>query len=291
LWELVSTIEKNVQTITDKYEIVLVDDGSPDNSWSVMTDIARNNPRIKVIKLSRNFGQHYAITSGLDHASGEWVVVMDCDLQDRPEEIKGMLDLAVQEKVKIILGQRIVRNDNIIKKWLSRIFYYMLSYLSGSVWDPTVANFGLYHRNVVDAIGNLREPIRFFPSMVKWVGFSMVKMPVKHSSREEGKSSYSLKKRLKLALDIILANSDKPLRIIVKLGMTISLGSALIGIFYIIKYITGDIQVLGFTSLFISIWFIGGIICSILGVIGLYIGKIFESAKRRPIYLIEEMIN
>jgi dolichol-phosphate mannosyltransferase len=289
--ELVETIERHVRPITPDYEIILVEDGSPDNSWQKTAAIAAQNPRVKAIKLSRNFGQHYAITVGLDHAAGEWVVVMDCDLQDRPEEIVNMLRLAEKEQVKIVLGQRLVRRDNLIKKYLSRLFYRLLSYFSGADWDPSVANFGLYHRDVVAAVCMMREPIRFFPSMVKWVGFPMMKMPVAHHAREEGKSTYSLKKRLKLAMDITLANSDKPLRIIVKFGMYMSLVAAAVGIYYFIKYLNGSIEVLGFTSLIISFWFVGGVICSLLGIIGLYIGKIFEAAKGRPIYIIEKTIN
>jgi polyisoprenyl-phosphate glycosyltransferase len=288
---LVEAIVQAVVKITPDFEIILVDDGSPDNSWPVMQEIARNNPKVKAIKLSRNFGQHYAITAGLDEAKGEWVVVMDCDLQDNPEEIANMLATAKKNDAKIILGQRIERNDSFSKVWFSKFFYTSLSYLSGAEWDPTVANFGLYHRSVVTAIGQMREPIRFFPAMVKWVGFKSVKMPVAHQARDEGASNYSLKRRLKLAMDIILANSDKPLRIIVKFGFLVSFIAAFIGVLYIIKYLTGQTTVLGFTSLMISIWFVGGMIFMLLGIIGLYIGKIFEAAKGRPIYIVEERIN
>lgn len=287
---LVAAIEMSVSKINLDYEIILVEDGSPDNSWAVIESIAKNNNKVKAIKLSRNFGQHYAITAGLDSAKGEWVVVMDCDLQDNPAEIPNMLETANKNDAKIILGQRLRRNDGFLKVLFSKLFYKSLSYLSGTEWDSTIANFGLYHRSVVKAIGTMREPIRFFPSMVKWVGFKAVKMPVLHDARDEGKSNYSFKKRLKLALDIILANSDKPLRIIVKFGLLVSFISALIGVYYIINYITGETTVMGFTSLMISIWFIGGLIFMLLGLIGMYIGKIFEAAKGRPIYIIEEII-
>lgn len=289
--KLVKAIENVVVELTNDYEIILVEDGSPDNSWAVIESIAQNNSKVKVIKLSRNFGQHYAITAGLDYARGEWIVVMDCDLQDRPEEIPKMLAIAQREGAKVVLGQRLERNDNFLKVWLSRLFYFCLSYLSGTKWDPTVANFGLYHHSVIRSISQLREPIRFFPSMVKWVGFKSINMPVAHAARDEGVSNYNMKKRLKLALDIILANSDKPLRIIVKFGLMTSFLSALVGVFYIVKYLNGSTVVLGFTSLMISIWFVGGMIFMLLGIIGLYIGKIFETAKNRPIYIVEEKIN
>jgi glycosyltransferase involved in cell wall biosynthesis len=288
---LTQVIEHSIKNISQNYEIILVEDGSPDDSWQTLQKIATSNPKVKALKLSRNFGQHYAITAGLDKAEGEWVVVMDCDLQDRPEEIPRMLEIAHAAEAKIILAQRVVRKDNRLKIWLSSFFYRILSYLSGADWDPTIANFGLYHRDVIKEIKRMREPIRFFPAMVKSVGFNTVKMPVTHHARDEGESSYTLKKRVKLATDIILANSDKPLRIIVKFGLTVSLAAALIGLYYIIRYFSGQTTVLGFTSIMISIWFVGGLIFMLLGIIGLYIGKIFEAAKGRPIYIIEETIN
>lgn len=289
--ELISIIESAVVLTNDAYEIILVEDGSLDNSWQVMKTIAAKNNKVRIVKLSRNFGQHYAITAGLDCAIGEWVVVMDCDLQDRPEEIINMLAAAKEKNAKIVLGQRLKRDDNMIKIWVSRFFYRVLSYLSGSSWDPSIANFGLYHRDVIKAIGKMREPIRFFPAMVKWVGFNCIKMPVTHYARNEGKSNYTLDKRLKLAMDIVLASSDKPLRIIVKFGFTMALVSGSIGVYYILRYLRGQIIVLGYTSLIISIWFVGGVILMLLGIIGLYIGKIFEAAKERPIYIVEEIIN
>lgn len=288
---LVEAIELAVSKIHSDYEIILVEDGSPDNSWAALEQIAAQNKKVKALKLSRNFGQHYAITAGLDIAKGEWVVVMDCDLQDNPDEITNMLQTAKEKNAKIVLGQRLERKDSFFKVWFSRIFYKYLSYFSGSEWDPTVANFGLYHCSVVAAIAKMREPIRFFPAMVKWVGFKAVKMPVAHQARDEGSSNYNFKKRLKLAMDIVLANSDKPLRIIVKFGFIVSLLAAIIGLVFIVRYLTGQITVLGYTSLMISIWFVGGMFFMLLGIIGLYIGKIFEAAKGRPIYIVEEMIN
>ena len=291
LERLVNAIAHAVQPLNCSYEMILVEDGSPDGSWEQLKALAEKNPQIKAIKFSRNFGQHYAISAGIEAAQGEWVVVMDCDLQDDPKEIPLMLEYAQQHQAKVVLGQRLERQDNFIKIALSKAFYKTLSYLSGTTWDATVANFGLYHKNVIKAIAQLKEPIRFFPSMVKWAGFKTVKMPVAHQARDEGASNYNLKKRLKLALDIILANSDKPLRIIVKFGLFTALLAALIGIVYIYKYLKGDIVVLGYSSMIISIWFIGGISFMLLGIIGLYIGKIFEAAKQRPTYIIEEFMN
>ena len=211
---LVQRITQAVSAITTDFEIVLVDDRSPDNSWAVIETLARDNPQIKAIRLSRNFGQHYAITAGLDHAKGEWIVVMDCDLQDRPEEIPVLYQKAL-EGFDIVLARRAVRKDKFAKRLFSKYFYKVLSYLSGSEQDASVANFGIYNRKVTDAIRQMRESIRYFPTMVQWVGFRAAKIEVQHDERFEGETSSNLRKLMRLASDIILAFSDIPLRILI----------------------------------------------------------------------------
>lgn len=287
---LVGRIESSVEKITDDYEIILVEDCGPDNSWEVIENIAKTNSKIIGIKLSRNFGQHYAITAGLDQAKGDWVVVMDCDLQDQPEEIEKLYNKA-QEGFDIVLARRFDRKDRFFKKLFSKIFYRTLGYLTGSEQDETVANFGIYNKNVVNAVVSMRESIRYFPTMVKWVGFKSTKVNVEHDDRNEGESSYNLKRLINLALDIILAYSDKPIRLLIKTGLFISLISVLVALIYFIKWLKGDVLVLGYTSLIISIWLLSGIIISTLGIIGLYVGKTFEGVKKRPIYIIKKIIN
>ncbi|TAG07171.1 MAG: glycosyltransferase [Cytophagia bacterium] len=288
--KLVEKIIENVTKITENFEIILVEDGSPDNSWQKIEQNCQKNKKVKGIQLSRNFGQHYAITTGLDHAKGEWIVVMDCDLQDRPEEIPHLYQKA-QEGFDVVLAQRKNRQDNFFKKIFSFLFYKILSYLTGTKQDPSVANFGIYHQKVIEAVCQMRESIRIFPVMVQWVGFRQTKLEVKHAAREEGKSSYNFKKLLNLALDIILAYSDKPLRIIVKLGLMISFLSFIFAFVFIIQYFLSMITVAGYTSLMISIWFFSGLIMMTLGIVGLYVGKIFQGVKNRPIYLIDKIIN
>lgn len=286
--ELVQRIVDSVSKITHDYEIVLVEDGGPDNSWAVIEQEAKLNSKIKGVKLSRNFGQHYAITAGLDNVGGDWIVVMDCDLQDRPEEI-GLLYSKALEGYDVVLARRNQRKDNFIKKTMSAVFYRTMGYLTGSEQDETVANFGIYSSKVIAETSKMRESIRYFPTMVKWVGFKTSKVNVQHDFRIEGESSYNLKKLLRLALDIILAFSDKPIRLVVKFGLSVTLFSLLFASYNIFKWITGDNYVMGYTSLIISIWFLSGIMISILGIIGLYIGKTFEGVKNRPIYVIETL--
>jgi dolichol-phosphate mannosyltransferase len=288
--ELVARIEKTVTKITDDFEIILVEDCGPDNSWEVIEKISQDKIYLKGIKLSRNFGQHYAITCGLDHAHGEWVVVMDCDLQDQPEEIE-KLYYKTREGFDIVLASRIERQDHFFKRFFSKLFYRTLGYLTGSEQDETIANFGIYHNKVIKAVTSMRESIRYFPTMIKWVGFKSTKIDIEHAERLEGESSYNFKRLLDLALDIILAFSDKPIRLAIKFGFIISLGSIAVAIYYLIKWVLGDVEVLGYTSLIISIWLLSGISISILGIVGQYVGKTFEGVKNRPIYIKDKTTN
>ena len=287
---LIERIIQNVELITDNYEIILVEDGGSDNSWDVIKNISKFNSKIKACQLSRNFGQHYAITAGIDISNGDWLIIMDCDLQDRPEEIINLYQKA-NEGFDIVLARREFRKDTKLKKIYSLLFYRILGYLTGTNQDETIGNFGIYNSKVIREVKKMNESIRYFPTMIKWVGFNTTTINVKHSLRNSGKSSYNFKKMLNLAVDIILAYSDKPIRLIIKLGLVISLISFLLSIFTFYKWIIGDIQVSGYSSLIISIWFLSGFIITTLGLVGLYIGKIFEGVKKRPLYIINNTIN
>ena len=286
--ELVNRISITLSTISSDYEIILVDDNCPDDSWSLIKTIAAENKKVKGFKLSRNFGQHYAITAGLQQAKGDWVVVMDCDLQDVPEEIPKLYNKAT-EGYDIVLAARQQRQDSFLKMLSSKLFYGVLGYLTGVKQDSRVANFGIYSKKVIKSIVEMPESIRYFPTMVKWVGFKRTTIPVKHSDRAEGKSSYNFKRLINLALDIMLAYSDKPIRLTIKFGLFISLISFAFVLITFYKYLIGDILVLGYSSLIISIWFLSGALMVVLGVIGLYVGKTFEGVKKRPHYIIDEI--
>jgi glycosyltransferase involved in cell wall biosynthesis len=288
--ELIDRIEKSLKEFTSDYEIILVDDDSQDGSWEVIDHECTINDKVIGIKLSRNFGQHSAITAGIDKASGEWIVVMDCDLQDIPEEIPNLYYKAL-EGYDIVLARRAIRKDTFIKKYFSRLFYKILEYLTGIYQDEAVANYGIYHFKVIKAVVSLRESIRYFPSMVKWVGFKITKIDVEHGSRTIGKSTYNFNKLLSLSLDIILAYSVKPIKLIIKFGFLVSLFSFFAAIIYFIQWLRGSILVVGYASLIISICIFSGIIISTLGIIGLYIAKTFEGVKNRPIYIIDTEIN
>ena len=276
--------------ITDDYEIIFVEDGSPDSDWEVIAGICKTDPNVRGIKLSRNFGQHHAIAAGLAQAKGEWVVVMDCDLQDSPEEIPHLLATAREENYDIVLARRLRRQDPWLTRMTSLGFYRFLGWLTGEAHDPTVANFGVYHRNVIAAIRSLPEQMRFFPTMVRWVGFRATKRDIQHAARGEGRSSYNFRRRLSLAADICLAYSDKPLRLVISTGFVISaIGFAFAG-YTIIQAIRGEIEVIGYASLIVSIWILSGLIILIVGVVGLYVGKTFEGVKNRPTFLVDQIV-
>lgn len=287
LEELVERISKSIPSDFTSHEIILVDDYSPDNSWSKIVEISKKNRNVKGFKLSRNFGQHYAITAGLNQVTGDYIVVLDCDLQDQPEEIEKLFK-KTKEGFDVVLARRYNRQDSFFKKIVSKLFYKTLGYLTGSKQDETVANFGIYSKKVIQQVINLQEKIKYFPTMVKWVGFPTTYVNVEHASRSEGKSNYNLKKLLNLALDIILAYSDKPLRLIIKFGLTVAFTSFLMVVYIVYSKITGHFSVSGYASLLSSIWFLSGCILTTLGIVGLYIGKTFEGVKNRPSYIIEK---
>lgn len=285
LVELYSRVVAAASRVSEHFELILVCDNSPDNSWATIQGLARSDNRVRGILLSRNFGQHYAITAGLDSARGDWVVVMDCDLQDRPEEIP-TLYAAAQEGFDIVFGAREERRDSAMKRFGSRLFYRVLNYLSDANHDSRTANFGIYHRKVIDVLRAMREPKRAFPIQVKWTGFRQHAITVQHDERAEGKSSYTLGKLLKLAIDITLSYSDKPLRLSAYIGFLLAATSGVYAVVLFVRYLLGEVLVLGYTSLIVSIWLLGGIILFCVGVLGLYLGRVYEGTKGRPIYIV-----
>lgn len=288
--ELVDRIIASVSPITDDFEIILVNDASPDNTWSEIEKICAKDKRVKGLNLSRNFGQHYAITAGLNYAKGDWVVVMDCDLQDRPEEIPNLYQKA-QEGFDTVLAQRVHREHSWVKQLGSKSFYALLAYLTETTQDASVANFGIYSHKVIDAILAMGDKMRYFPAQVQWVGFKKAYLPIQHDARAEGKSTYNFSRLFKLALDTIISFSDKPMRLMVKIGAWMTALSFAVALVYLIRYLIGSIVVTGFTSLIISIWFLTGVVISLLGLVGLYIGKMFDTVKNRPTYIVGDTIN
>jgi len=281
---VVATLEK----ITPEFELIFVNDASPGNAWQVIQGLAVLDTRVRGVNLSRNFGQYPAITAGLSASRGEWVVVMDCDLQDQPEEIEKMYQKA-QEGFFVVVGSRQKRHDSALRSLVSWGFYSTLNYLTGRRHNRTLTNFGLYHRKVIDAVLSIQDHMRYFSVMVRWVGFRTATVPVEHAQRQGGKSGYSFIKLFSLATDIILAYSEKPLRLIIKVGILVVLFA---GAYLVLAgtqgFLVGSTQ--SFGLLMGSLWLIFGFLSVMLGIIALYLGKTFEETKKRPIYIIQEEI-
>lgn len=290
LRELYERVKKSAESAFPGFELILVNDASPDNAWPEIVALCQEDSRVKGINLSRNFGQHYAVTAGLENASGEWIVVMDCDLQDIPEEIPNLYQKAC-EGYDSVFAQRHDRQDGFFKRLLSWAFYQIFGYLTDTKLDYSVANFGIYRRVVIQAILSMEDGVRYFPTMSQWVGFRKTYLPVTHGERMSGASSYSLLKRLHLATRNIIAFSDKPLKMFIYAGFAMSILSLCIAVLYYSLYLMGHIQVQGYASLILSIWFIGGMLMFSLGVIGVYLGKTFDQVKGRPMFIVAEKLN
>lgn len=291
LAELVGEIEKAVSSITSDYEIILVEDHSPDNSQEIIRQMAASNPKVKGLFLSKNFGQQLAINAGLDAATGDWIVTLDCDLQDTPEYIKNMFQKA-SEGYDIVFASRQNRQDNALKKMGSRYFNRLLGYLTEMQQDETIANYVLYRKEVVLAMKSMGDYRRYYPLMNHWVGFRTCKLPIPHAERTDGrKSSYTMRKRIQLALNTSIAFSTKPLRLIVYLGFIMMALSMLLGIGLVAHYLLSDTKVSGWLTLYVSLWFIAGILIMVMGIVAVYIGEIFIQAKHRPSYIIGSSIN
>ncbi len=283
--ELYARLKAAIEPISPDFEIILVEDCGGDRSWDTIAALAKRDPRVRGIQFSRNFGQHYGITAGLDHATGDWVVVMDCDLQDRPEEIPRLYARA-QEGFEIVLARRGKREDPPGKRLMSWAFYKLFSYLADMEYDGQVGNFRIVSRKVVENFRQMREQLRFFGGLVSWMGFPSTSIDVQHAERFEGGSTYTFAKLWKLASETIIAYSDKPLRLSIRFGFLISSLSFFYGMYIIYHALRYGSPITGWSSLIVSLYFLGGIVISILGVIGIYLGKAFDEAKRRPLYII-----
>lgn len=283
--ELYSRLKSSLETITDDFEIILVEDCGSDNSWDIITELAKKDRRVKGIQFSRNFGQQYGITAGLDHCSGDWVVIMDCDLQDLPEEIPRLYNTA-KEGYDVVLARRMKRKDSMYRRLVSYLFYKVFSYFTDSNYGWEIGNFRIISKKVVEYARSMREQLRFFGGMVTWLGFPTAAIEVQHARRFEGKSTYTFRKLFKLAIERIIAYSDKPLRLSIAFGFILSFLSFIYGGYIFVSALIYGSTVLGWSSIIVSIYFLGGIIIANLGIIGIYLGKTFDEAKKRPLYVI-----
>jgi glycosyltransferase involved in cell wall biosynthesis len=287
--ELCRRLDEVLRSMAEPYEIILVCDGSPDRSWSVCEKLVKKYPHLIAVKLSRNFGQHYALTAGLDLARGEWTVVMDCDLQDRPEEIPRLLEKAMSG-FDIVLARRVNRQHSMWKRKTSAWFFKVFEWISGMQLNRDTGCFRIMRRNVVIALGEMRESYRMFAGLVDWLGFKTGYIDVPHAARAEGKSSYSVLRLVRVAMDGIFSFSNRPLHISIALGVLISIASGSYGLYLILRAFGGEGPTPpGWLSTIIATSFLGGLILLNQGVLGVYLGRLYNQTKARPLYVIDRI--
>jgi len=289
LHELYRRLKFSLETLASDFEIIMVEDCGGDASWSIIEQLAQQDSRVKGIQFSRNFGQHYAIAAGLDHCNGDWVVVMDCDLQDQPEEIIRLHQKA-QEGYDIVLARRVERQDDIIKKISSYFYFKVLKCITDGEHDHAIANFGIYSRQVIEKLCQFRERIYSFSLTLRLLGFCVATLDIKHAKRFAGKSSYNFRKQLKLAIEGIIHQSNRLLTYSINLGFFLSTMAFTYAIYLTLRYILLKTPVEGWTSIMVSIYFISGLLFINLGIIGLYLGNLLDESKCRPLYIIKNTI-
>lgn len=288
--ELVDRVSASLSTITEDFEIILVNDASPDNTWLEIVKVCQQNPRVKGLDLSRNFGQHNAITAGLSYAKGEWIIIMDCDLQDLPEEIPNLYNEA-QKGFDIVFARRTIKHVGWWKRFSSTAFHATLDWLSGAHTDPAIGNFGIYHRKVTKAMLAIPQQTRGLQTLLGIVGFNSSSIEVEQAPSARGGSSYTLQKLFAQAFNVILSRTNKPLRFAVALGFGMSCISILLAAYNVIAKLIGIIQLQGYTTTIFSIWFVGGLMMFMMGILGLYIGKIFDQVKGLPLFIVNTELN
>jgi polyisoprenyl-phosphate glycosyltransferase len=271
------------------HEIIFVDDGSRDQSLGLLQGLSQKDDRIRIISFSRNFGHQFAITAGLDHASGDAAVIIDGDLQDPPEAIPQMIE-KWSEGYKVVYGVREKRKgENPVKLVTAKLFYRLIRLLSDTDLPVDAGDFRLLDAKVIDALKTIREENRYIRGLVSWAGFSHYGLPYRRDPRYAGKTKFTFKKMVKFAIDGILSFSDRPLKITSYFGFLITMVSFLAGLrIAISKIIHPDILVSGWTSMILAVLFIGGIQLISLGILGLYVGRQYREVKRRPLYIISE---
>lgn len=288
--ELVSRITQTLEPLQQPFEIILVEDGSQDGSWEAIETEANKDVRVKGIKLSRNFGQHYAITAGLEHARGKYVCVMDCDLQDDPQYLPLMIE-KMKEGFDIVYTVKDKREHPALKNFSARWFFKIYNYLAEvKSHGEFVGAYSMLSRKVVDAFLKIRDVHRHYLLVLKMLGFNAYYLPVKHQRRFEGKSSYTTWRLLKHSLVGITSQSVRLLHLSIGIGFTMVVISLIWTLWILLSYfVRGAFP--GYTSLMAMLLLSTGLILLSVGVAGIYIGNIFEQVKNRPLYIVDEKVN
>lgn len=279
----------NVASITDSYELVFVDDRSPDGAWETLVELAEADPHVRLVRFSRNFGQHPAITAGLHEAAGRWVVVTDCDLEDPPEEIPRLYATA-QQGYDLVMCRRSQRRQTFFRQLAARIYRRIANFIAKTDIDSEYTNLSILSRRVVDCFLEFRDLDRQYLLMLVWLGFERTTIEVEQADRYAGESSYGFGELVRVAADGIFFETTRLLRWIVYTGFVVAavgilLGGGLLAYAYLFRSPPP-----GYTSLGVLIMVMSGVIVISAGVTGLYVGKIFAQVKGRPLYVVDEKI-
>lgn len=285
--ELYQRLIDTIETITDQYEIIFINDGSTDNSASKILKLSELNKNIYYINFSRNFGHQIAVSAGLKHCKSKCAVIIDSDLQDPPELIKSMYDTYKTGYDVVYAKRRERKGESVLKKITAKLFYRILNKLTKVDIPVDTGDFRLIDKKVVNELNKMKEQDKFLRGQIAWIGLKQTHVLFDRPSRKGGKSSYSYSKMFKLAIDGITGFSDKPLLFVSRLGFIISFFSFIVILFAIFSHFILKQTITGWTSLIISVMFIGGIQLISVGIIGEYISRINNNVKDRPLYVIE----
>jgi dolichol-phosphate mannosyltransferase len=273
----------------NSFEIIVVDDGSRDNSWNLVQQLHAKDKRLKGLKFSRNFGHHYAITAGLDFAKGNGVILMDGDLQDKPEEIVKLYD-KFKEGYDLVYGIRNNRKDNTVKKAFAALFWWSINKVADVKMPENQTMLRILRREVVDSLKGMKEYSRFIHGMMAWTGFDVTQIEVSHAARMKGTSKYDIKNQIRLALYAVTSFSIMPLRLAAILGFLTSILSFTVGVYFILKKMLFGFPVSGWASIMVSVFFMGGVQLLVLGTFGEYLGKVYKQTQHRPMYILKEVL-
>ena len=288
--ELVRRLIPVAKSLSEEFEVIFIDDGSKDQSWRILLKLQKSNPNIKIIKLARNFGQSNSTAAGLDNAMGDVIVIMDSDLQDRPEDIPKLIQSMEDNDTDMAIVKWMSRKDSFSKKFFSRFFHSVSDKITNLHYEPGLGVFRVLRKNALDQIKNIPETTGTTLSLMYWSGFEYSIVELERDARYAGASGYNLRKMLKLAADRIFSYSLFPIRVASYVGLTVGGLSVVFGIFLIIKRIIDENIPAGWTSTLVLLAFLFGINFFFLGIIGEYLGRIYLESKGRPKYIISRII-
>lgn len=272
------------------YEIILVNDACPYGSGEEIEKLASKDKKVKFIDLSRNFGQHYAIKAGIDYAKGDYAVIMDCDLQDDPKDIIKLYE-KINSGFDIVFAARAKRKDSLFKKFLSKAYYFVEKKLTDYSPEYNIGTFSIINKKVLSEFKKINDYNFNYMTVINWLGFKKTYIDIERDERLLGKSNYNLYKGLNLALKSIISNSNKPLIFAAFCSFFMFILSFCFVIKLFLDYYILKIQIMGWTSIMVSIFFVSGLLFAYLGILGLYIGGIFKEIKTRPLYVVKKTIN